>query len=210
MSFLVYQSLHACVSAQRQELSSSDLHTALSLRESGPPAVLEACDLAGLDALALPRPTPEECADPRSAGYWRACALAWNPNVRAARRELQRTLGAARFAGGPDAIGVGLETKELADTGRETMLSATFDLLALLGVGPSAVAREAARIDVMRAHSQLESAVWTATFDVERARVHLAASRMREALLARFLSEVSAQSARFEDAADLSFGQVSE
>src|SRR5262245_46300120 len=85
----------ACASTQQRELADLDFSTALDLRADAEPAPLDERALAGLDALALPRPTSEECADPRTAGYWRACALAWNPGVRSARRELQRTRVAA-------------------------------------------------------------------------------------------------------------------
>ncbi len=66
------------------------------------------------------------------------------------------------------------------------------------GLGPSEAAREAAWVDVRLAHSRLESAVWSAIFDVDRARVRLAASRKRQAELAKLLDQVVGQSARFE------------
>ncbi len=188
----------SCASAPNPQLAPDEVLGALEQRVEGPAKAQGAIDIAGLEALALPRPTPEECADPRSAGYWRACALAWNPTVRAARRELERALAAANLAGQPEGIESGIEPMDLSDLERESKVSVTFDLLGLLGLGPSAVAREAARVDVLRAHSRLESAVWSAIFDVERARVRLAASRKRQTELAKLLDQVGGQSARFE------------
>ncbi len=188
----------SCASVHEPQLAPDEVLDALDQRVEGPARIFDALDLAGLDVLALPRPTPEECADPRSAGYWRACALAWNPSVRAARRELERALAAANLAGQPQAIEGGIESMDLSDIERETKVSVTFDLLGLLGLGPAQVAREAARVDVLRAHSRLESAVWSAIFDVERARVRLAAARKRQAELAELLEQVVGQSARFE------------
>ncbi len=195
---LAVASSAGCASSERHELAARDVHAVLELRANGPFASLEAEQLAGLDALALPRPTREECADARSSGFWRACALAWNPNVRAARREFERALANAGAAGRPGSIDVSLEAMDFADTARETKLAATIDLLAVIGLGPTRIAREEARGEVRRARSALESAVWAAMFDVERARVRLAASREREEQLEGLLKEVASQSERFE------------
>ena len=187
-----------CAASQRHELAPGEVHAALETRSNGPLASLAPEQLAGLETLALARPTPDECADPHSSGYWRACALAWNPSVRAARRELERALAVANVAGLPGSIDVALESLEFADLERETKLAATIDLLGLIGVGPTRIAREAARGEVTRAHSALESAVWSALFEVQRARVRLAASRERTRYLNVLLKQVAAQSERFE------------
>ena len=197
--FLIVAGLGSgCASVGEPQLAPDEVLGALDQRVEGPAKILNALDLAGLDVLELPRPTLEECADPRTAGFWRACALAWNPTVRAARRDLERALAAANLAGQAQAIEGGVESMDLSDLERETKVSVTFDLLGLLGLGPAQVAREAARVDVLRAHSRLESAVWSAVFDVERARVRLAATRKRHAELARLLDQVDAQTARFQ------------
>ncbi|HTF89153.1 MAG TPA: hypothetical protein VK843_12140 [Planctomycetota bacterium] len=174
------------------------MHEALALRAGGPESALEAQQLAGLDALALPRPTALELASPESPAYWRACALAWNPQVRQARRELQSAIASGRAAGQPGEIEASVETLELDDLGRDTEIALTFDLLGLLGLGPAHALRASARGEVRRARAALESAVWNAMFDVERARVRLAASRERERRLERLLIEVESQSERFE------------
>ncbi len=188
----------SCASVHEPQLAPDEVLGALDQRVEGPARIFDALDLAGLDVLALPRPTSEECAEPRSAGYWRACALAWNPSVRAARRELERALAAAHLAGQPEGIESRIESMDLSDIERESKVSVTFDLLGLLGLGPAQVAREAARVDVLRAHSRLESAVWSSIFEVERARVRLAASRKRQADLTTLLGQVIGQTARFE------------
>ena len=188
----------ACASPNRQTLTAEETEQTLAHRTQGPEAALSPGHLAGLDALALPRPSPEELADPGSAGYWRACALAWNPAVRAARRQLQRAVAAEDGAGLPESIGLGAETMSAEDLDRESRLSATFDLLGILGVGPASVAREAARIDALHEHSRLERAVWRATFEVERARVRLGAARERISRMEALLRQVEAQSPRFE------------
>jgi hypothetical protein len=190
--------LAGCAAVQEAGLSDAGLRQELALREPGPAFAQEAEELASLDALALARPTAEECADPRTAGYWRACALAWNPEVRAARLDVQRALAARGTAGRPTAVEAMGESMDLSDFERESKVAVTFDLLGVLGLGPSGVEKEAARIDVRRARARLENAVWTATFDVARARARLAASRVRIAGLQEFQARVEAQAGRFE------------
>jgi outer membrane protein TolC len=188
----------ACATSERHELAARDIHAALDARAGGPFASMDAEQLAGLEALSLSRPSAEECSDPSTAGYWRACALAWNPAVRAARRELQRTLANAGVAGQPDRIEAALEAMDFSDLERETKLAATVDLLGILGLGPSKLAREVARAEVVRSRSAFESAVWSAIFDVERARLRLAASRDREVHLNALWKQVAVHSERFE------------
>src|SRR5262245_9272965 len=100
-----------CSAVRREELAESDLETALALRAAGPAAAeLDARDLAGLRELALPRPTPEECADARGAAFWRACAWAWNPRVRETRMHLKRAIAACGAAGRPEPLELSAET----------------------------------------------------------------------------------------------------
>ncbi|MEO6709093.1 MAG: hypothetical protein ABI054_12875 [Planctomycetota bacterium] len=187
-----------CAASRGPGLAPGEVQEAIDLRASGPESALEAQQLAGLDALALPRPTALELASPESPAYWRACALAWNPQVRQARRELQSAIASARAAGQPGEVEASVEAPELDDPGRDTEIALTFDLLGILGLGPAHALRASARGEVRRARAGLESAVWNATFDVERARVRLAASRERERRLERLLVEVKSQSERFE------------
>jgi len=63
-----------CAATQRRELTVSEVHRALERRDV---ATLDEAALAGLEALDLQRPTAEQCSDPSSVGYWRACALAF-------------------------------------------------------------------------------------------------------------------------------------
>lgn len=188
----------SCASTETHALVASEVHGALDARANGSLEELEPEQIAGLDALALPRPTREECAEPRVAGYWRACALAWNPGVRAARRELQRALAEAGVAGKPDSIDVDLEIEDLGDWEEESTLAVSLDLLGLLGVGPAPMARKTARIEVRRARAALESAVWSALFEVQRARVRLASTRARIERLNALLRQVAAHAERFE------------
>ncbi len=194
----LFVALAGCASTAGEPLSEDGVLGVLSRRAEGPPAELDPRVLAGLDALALERPTPEERADPRTAGHWRACALAWNPAVRAARFELVSALAAARIAGRPGSVeGMG-EVVDLADASTEVKVGVTFDLLALVGIGPSGAAREGARAAARRAQAAFESAVWGAVFEVERTRVRLGASRERLARLEVLLGIVEGEGGRFE------------
>ena len=193
---LVLFPLLGCTAPAPAPLQDRDVAGALSARD--PRLASDVADLSGLAPLALPRPTPDELADPHSAGFWRGCAFAWNPAVRAARRELGSVLASADAAGLPGNIEIEAENEGFDRPQDETKLTLSFDLLGLAGLGPSRAARASARAQVHRARSQFESALWTASFDVERARLRLAASDARIERLQELFVRAQAQEARVE------------
>src|SRR5687768_18352164 len=89
----------SCASSARHALEPADVVAGLSARS--PELAGEATDPSGLAPLLLQRPSELDLADPSRAGFWRACAIAWNPKVRAARRELAAALASAGAAGRP-------------------------------------------------------------------------------------------------------------
>ena len=196
LSQLILSVLCACASVPPAPLDDADLAAGLEARD--PRLVADLADLSGLAPLALARPTPEELADPSSAGFWRGCAFAWNPSVRAARRELSAVLASVGAAGAPEAIELGVENEDFDTLGDETKIALSFDLLGILGLGPSHAARVSAQARVQRARSSFERALWSANFEVERARVRLAASRARLDLLGELLVQVQLQDVRLE------------
>ena len=190
--------LAGCAGTVAQRLEDGEVSVALGERGRAPSFELDPRVIAGLEALALPRPTSEECRNPREAGFWRAAALAWNPEVRATRFELEGALASAGAAGRPGPIGAMGEVMELSDPEAETKVALTFDLLGILGLGPTAAAREEARAEARRAKGRFEAAVWKAVHEADRARMRLAASRDRIERLTHFLGEIQAEAPRFE------------
>lgn len=175
--FLLLSSLGACRAPEAAPLAAHELARAVSVRDASPTELGRALELAGLLPLALPAPTDGWDRDPERAEFWHACAWAWSPATRAARRRLEAARARADSAGRPGPIGGTLEVRDLGDLDANSRLMLTFDLIGLLGLGPAAAARELADAETRAALSALEEAMWTARFDVDAARVRLAAAR---------------------------------
>jgi hypothetical protein len=158
----------------------------------------EALEIAALAPLAVPVPAPPDRLEPDQAEFWQACAFAWNPELRQARRELLAARAAAGSAGAPGPIGVDTEYSDLPKEEAFAQITATVDLLGLLGIGPAAAERALARAETRGAFGALERAVWKVRFDVERARVRAASATSRVTVLDALLLHASEDLPRIE------------
>jgi len=166
----------ACASPPEATFTIDDAEDRVLARAPEPELVARALDLADLDALTLTPPTAAELADPSSDGYWHGAAYAFAPPVREARARALAALAREGSAGAPGPVGVRVVDHEVGGDDVLFEMVATFDLIGLLGLGPSAAAKELARADSLRALADLEVALWDARFAVDRARVDEAAS----------------------------------
>lgn len=186
----------SCASVPPASYSAADVAGAVAAREPEPELVREALALADLEALDLREPTAADVADPARAAYWQACASAWNPAVRAARRAALAAIGRSSSAGAPGPVELGVVDHDLGGGDPLVESVVTFDLIGLLGIGPSAAERRLADVEALAAAARLERAVWGALFDVQRARVRLASAEARAAELATVLAQAEEDIAR--------------
>jgi len=187
----------SCAAPARLSISDAEIVNAAQARQSVDD-VAHALELADIGALALPIPTAPSELRPDQAEFWQACAFAWNPQLRQARRKLLALRAASGSAGRPGPImGQGM-MREFEQPDAELEFQAMVDVIGLLGVGPASAARELAREQVRASLAELEDRVWTLSFDVDRARVRLASAKALEAALAALLSEVGPDATRIE------------
>lgn len=132
-----------------------------------------------LGPTALRLPAPEQRAEPTQPGYWMVRALAWAPEVRAARRSVAAALGEARSAGAPAPVFVQAVDHELGGDDELVEAIGVVDLIGLLGLGPSAAQGRLAEARVDEALVALEHAAFRACLEVERARVRVVAAQAR-------------------------------
>ena len=130
--------------------------------------------------------------------FWHAHAIAFEPTVQASRRTWRAARYDAAAAGHPDRAVVSYRLEDTGQPDRQSDLVSTLDLLGLLGIGPKAAEQEVAARATGLALGQLEQDIWAAVFDVDRARVSLAASRRREARLASFAADAASDIHRLE------------
>lgn len=158
----------------------------------------EALEIARLTPLAVPVPTaPDELA-PDHADFWQASAFAWNPDLRQARRRLLESKAAAGSAGAPGPIAIDTERNDPPEAEALTQITATVDLLGLLGVGPAAAERVLADAGTRAALGELERIVWRIRFEVDRARVRAASAKDRVTVLEALLVHATEDAQRIE------------
>jgi len=191
-------SLGACRAPESAPLEAAELTRAVSRRDASPAELGAALELAGLRPLALPPPTDAARLDPQRAEFWHACAWAWSPGTRAARRRVEAARARAGSAGLPGPIGGVLEVRDLDQPDANSRLMLTFDLIGLLGLGPAGAARALADAETRASLSGLEEAVWAARFEVDAARVRLAAVRAAGAGLDALAREADGEAHRIE------------
>ena len=189
--------LLAGCSAPAAPIDQDELVQKVQTREASLQQTVQALQLSGLEPLFGRRPTGSE-KDLDDPGFWHACAWAYAPGPIAARRDYYSARAARRSAGAPGPIGVGTETLDWGDPGRDTQVRLTFDLLGILGLGRSGAVADLAVATERQALGRLEQAVWSARFDVDRARVSVAASRMRLAILETLSQEVAKATTRID------------
>jgi len=190
--------LGACRAPHAAPLEAAQLERVVSTRDASPGELGAALALAGLQPLALQTPNDDVLRDPERAEFWHACAWAWSPATRAARRRMEAARARAGSAGQPGPIGATLEMRELDAPDANSRLMVTFDLIGLLGLGPAAAARTLADAEARAALSGLEEAMWAARFDVDAARVRLAAARAVRSSLEALSEEADAEAKRIE------------
>lgn len=208
----------ACASPREATTHIQDAEAAVSARVPEFALVERALELADLDALGLAAPTAAELADSTTDGYWHGAAYAFAPPVREARARALAALAREGAAGAPGPVQVRAVDHEFG--GDDVLIEsvASFDLIGLLGLGPSAAARQVARGESLAALSALELALWTARFEVDLQRVDLAASYRRAERSRALLEEAREDLPRVEileghgrlgtAAADAARGQV--
>ena len=144
---------------------------------------IEALALADLDRLDFQIPAEADVVDPSEDGYWHVAAWAWSPEVRSARAHVYEARARIDSAGAPGPVDLRALDHEFGGEDALVEAMATFDLIGLLGLGPSSAARELAGTEELLALARLEEAIWAARFRVDRARVRVAAARARAELL---------------------------
>lgn len=188
--------LCACSAPDSRPLEPAELAASVAARAATPAELERALELADIGPLAVPAPDPQDLDDPALAGFWHACAWAYAPGVRAARRALLAARASQGSAGQPGPVDAAVETDDLGDTAMHTKVMLTFDLLGLLGIGPSASARALADAQTRSALGELEEAVWEARFEVDAARARLSAARAARSSLAILAEEASGDRTR--------------
>lgn len=166
----------ACSSPAQLSIDDAQLASAAGARHSVED-LERALELANLGPLSIPIPPPPSEVRPDQPEFWQACAFAWNPELRQMRRRVRELRALTRSAGQPGPImGQGMMF-DIEDPEAELEVQAMVDVFGLLGIGPAAAARELARAEVRAAVAQLEARAWALRFQVDRARVELAAAK---------------------------------
>ncbi|MEO1696523.1 MAG: TolC family protein [Planctomycetota bacterium] len=156
--------------------------------------------LASLEwsASTLSLPPAEARSSPSMPGYWLARAVAFAPDVRAARRAWREVRAARVGAGAPEPVF--LQAMDHAFSGSDPLFEAiaVFDVLGLAKLGPAAREVDAARALEAQRLGELERAAWRAWLEVERARVRTAFAARRRAETAQLAADAELDLARIE------------
>ncbi len=187
----------ACALPVEAPIEARALSLGLAAREE--PSVLhEAFDLMpeSVSTTATRAVASTDVAAPAHVTYWRAAAQAYALPVRRALATWQRRLHEQDGAGLPGDLGLGAEVDDVEDLDAALVLRASVDILGILGLGPYEAAKALATAEARAAFASLDRALWSARFDVERARVRLAASRARIAVRAQLVEDCVDDSVR--------------
>lgn len=140
----------------------------------------------------------DDALDPARVDFWHASARAWSIGVRRAVVAWNQSHANRDGAGLPGDIGLGAEVDDVENLDASFVLRASFDILRFLGLGPAHAAKELANAQARAAFGDLDRAVWASRFDVERARVRLAASRARIAARSLLVAELEDDATRLQ------------
>jgi len=188
-----------CACASAPELSVREPESAVTARAPSVALAAEVLALADLEALHLALPDRAAPLDPRADEFWHVAAWAFASEVRAGRSAARAALAREDSAGAPGPVELMATDHDFASGGDPLVeAAATFDLFGWLGLGPSAAERAGARVEALLALAELQAIVWRATFEVDRARVRLAAARARAARLERLHDEAALDAPRLE------------
>jgi hypothetical protein len=187
----------ACASAPPLSLNTGAARSA-NLHRAREAQLEHTLDELGDEGVAIAPGTLERRNDPAEPGYWFARALAQAPPVRAALAEWRAARARAATAGAAHAVDVELTDHSFDSDDPLVELVPMLDVLALLGLGPSAAERAAAGAEERLALARVERAAFDAWLAAERARARLAALVGRDEVLEGLLDEVDADLVRFE------------
>lgn len=185
----------SCVATTSRSVSDADLARTPQARATVED-VERALALADLGPLSVPIPPHPTELRADQAEFWHAAAFAWNPQLRQMRREVRALRAATGSAGAPGEIMTQGMMLDFDDPEAELEFQAMFDLWGILGLGPAAAAKELARAQARRALAELEAQVWSLRFEVDRARVRLAAAKALESAMGALYGECSEMETR--------------
>jgi outer membrane protein TolC len=188
---LILLALGACAAPSTASVSDADVVRNVDSRAASLDDVEHALELADVGPLRIEAPRAPSELDADAPDFWHACAFAWNPSVRRARRDVLIARAELGSAGKPGPIEFGVDAMDIGGSNRESDLMLTFDLLGLLHLGPARAARELAHEEERAAFAELERAVWTAKFEVDRAVARVSAAKARIAVLQALLDEAA-------------------
>ena len=176
-SVLLPAALVACASYEPRPLDLDGVSTEVAVRGATPGQLSDALQLADLRALPFERPQ----IDAESVAYdhqtfWLASALAFNGELRSARRRWAEASARARSGGAPMAAELEVEQTGFDSADRETWIALTFDVLGILDAGRAGAARELAEAEARTALADVERAAWSARIAVDRARAGVGSS----------------------------------
>ncbi|MSR63374.1 MAG: TolC family protein [Planctomycetes bacterium] len=190
--------LGACAAPEPRPLDLAQLASDVTTRGATSEQVARALELADLRALSFERPTWTGEPDYDRGAFWQASALAFNGELRAARRRWAEASARARSGGAPAASELEVEQTGFSSGERDTWLAFTFDVLGLLDAGRAAAARELTESEARAAWSAVEGAAWDAHIAVERARADLGDTLAKIAALDELLLSAEDSLARAE------------
>ncbi len=170
--------LGSCATPPEGRLELSEVRTSLAERSS-PESLEAALALVEPPLGLLPDHYAPDRASPEQSGYWHVRALAWSPRVRSALSTLTAATAEAKSAGAPNPLAIQVVDHELGGDDKLIEGIGVFDLVGLLGLGPSGAERERAVAEAQLAGMQLQRAAFEATVAVERARVRVIAAKAR-------------------------------
>ena len=188
--------LYGCRSPEARPLASESLRASLEQRDD-PLRVKEAFELYRTPPLGLDLPL-DGSAPIESDAFWQLQALAFQPELRQLRRRWRASVASAEGAGGLKSVGGAATVPQLDRAGEVGDLSLRADLLALIGIGPEAAARDLAEGEAQLRRAELEETLWATLFALDRERLTLEAARRRESVLGRLVDTARSDQRRIE------------
>lgn len=182
----------ACASPRAAHMTRLDAVQFLESRVPEMGAVNAALQLVHPDELGFEPPTEAELRDSETDGFWYGAAYAFAPAVRDARAAALAALALEGSAGAPGPMEIRLVDHKFGGDEKNLESVANFDLVGLLGLGPSGAAKKLARAESLLALADLAAALWQVRLDVDLARLELEVARRRVALHLNLRAEVQA------------------
>ncbi len=176
--FVIPLGITSCATAPDASLQPQDAVASLASREM-PGRLDEVVEGLQLSSTSIQLPKPAERSAPDQRGFWFVRALAWSPEVRAARSDLRTAVALAQGAGAPDPIAFQAVDHELGGDDDLVEAIGVLDLIGLMGLGPSGAEKERATAEIALAAARLERVAFDAWIRVESSRLRVIAARAR-------------------------------